>query len=34
MNQDIKINNTVDGKASVLLMTNDGNVWMNKTQLE
>lgn len=33
MNQDIIIYNTEDGKASVSLMTKDGNVWMNQNQL-
>ena len=33
MNQDIIIYNTDDGKASVSLMTKDGNVWMNQNQL-
>lgn len=30
---DIIIYNTADGKASVSLMTKDGNVWMNQKQL-
>jgi hypothetical protein len=30
---DIIIYNTPDGKASVALMTKDGNVWMNQMQL-
>lgn len=30
---DIIIYNTSDGKASVSLMTKDGNVWMNQKQL-
>lgn len=33
MDQDIIIYNTDDGKASVSLMTKDGNVWMNQNQL-
>lgn len=33
MDQDIIIYNTNDGKASVSLMTKDGNVWMNQNQL-
>ena len=33
MDQDIIIYNTEDGKASVSLMTKDGNVWMNQNQL-
>lgn len=33
MNQNIIIYNTEDGKASVSLMTRDGNVWMNQNQL-
>ena len=33
MSQDIIIYNTDDGKASVSLMTKDGNVWMNQNQL-
>ncbi|HJD92814.1 hypothetical protein [Bacteroides coprosuis] len=33
MDQDIIIYNTDDGKASVPLMTKDGNVWMNQNQL-
>ncbi len=31
--QNIIIYNTHDGKASVRLMTKDGNVWMNQNQL-
>lgn len=33
MSKDIIIYNTDDGKASVSLMTKDGNVWMNQNQL-
>ena len=33
MDRDIIIYNTEDGKASVSLMTQDGNVWMNQNQL-
>lgn len=33
MSQDVIIYNTDDGKASVSLMTKDGNVWMNQNQL-
>lgn len=33
MSKDIIIYNTEDGKASVSLMTKDGNVWMNQNQL-
>ena len=33
MKQDIIIYNTEDGKASVSLMTKDGNIWMNQNQL-
>lgn len=32
--QNIIIYNTQDGKASVSLYTQDGNVWMNQNQLE
>lgn len=31
--QNIIIYNTQDGKASVSLYTQDGNVWMNQNQL-
>lgn len=33
MKQDIIIYNTEDGKASVSLMTKDGDVWMNQNQI-
>lgn len=33
MSSNIIIYNTDDGKASVSLMTKDGNVWMNQNQL-
>lgn len=33
MSKDIIIYNTEDGKASVSLMTKDGNIWMNQNQL-
>lgn len=33
MSQDLIIYNTDDGKASVSLLTTDGNVWMNQNQL-